>query len=99
MNSELTLNDLRNELISSIERTYLSYLNAIKLIELEEENYTIAQQNVEIAFERFRVGMATSYELREVQRNSVSAETRLIEAKFMAKSAEIELIRLSGELI
>lgn len=99
MNSELTLNDLQNELISSIERTYLSYLNAIKLIELEEENYTIAQQNVEIAFERYRVGMATSYELREVQRNSVSAETRLIEAKFMAKTAEIELIRLSGELI
>jgi outer membrane protein TolC len=42
---------------------------------------------------------ATSYELREVQRNAVAAETRLIEAKFAAKSAEIELIRLSGGIL
>ncbi len=97
--AELEFEDFKNQLISAIERTFTAYENAIKLIELEEQNYLIAQQNVEIAFERYRVGMATSYELREVQRNAVAAETRLIEAKFSAKSAEIELIRLSGELI
>jgi len=34
-----------------------------------------------------------------VQRNAVAAETRLIEAKYAAKAAEIELIRLSGNLL
>jgi outer membrane protein len=95
----LQIEDLKNNLLSSLERTYITYENALNLIQLETENYAIAKQNIDIAFDRFKVGIATSYELREVQRNAVAAETRLIEAKFAAKSAEIELIRLSGNLL
>jgi outer membrane protein len=95
----LQIEDLKNNLLSSLERTYITYENALNLIQLETENYAIAKQNIDIAFDRFKVGIATSYELREVQRNAVAAETRLIEAKFAAKSAEIELIRLSGNLM
>lgn len=95
----IQIDDLKNALLSALERTYVTYENSMNLIQLETENYTIAKQNIEIAFDRFKVGIATSYELREVQRNAVAAETRLIEAKFAAKSAEIELIRLSGNLL
>ena len=95
----LQVEDLKNALLSALERTYVTYENSMNLIQLETENYTIAKQNIDIAFDRFKVGIATSYELREVQRNAVAAETRLIEAKFAAKSAEIELIRLSGNLL
>lgn len=97
--ASLQIEDLKNNLLSSLERTYVTYENALNLIQLETENYAIAKQNIDIAFDRFKVGIATSYELREVQRNAVAAETRLIEAKFAAKSAEIELIRLSGNLM
>lgn len=97
--AQLQVDDLKNTLISNLERAYVTYENALNLISLETENYAIAKQNIDIAFDRFKVGIATSYELREVQRNAVSAETRLIETKFAAKSAEIELIRLSGNLL
>ncbi|MHA8051319.1 TolC family protein [Aquirufa sp. ROCK-SH2] len=97
--AELQIEDLKNNLLSSIEKAFISYENALNLINLETENYAIAKQNIDIAFDRFKVGIATSYELREVQRNAVAAETRLIEAKFSAKTAEIELIRLSGKII
>ena len=97
--AELQIEDLKNNLLSSIEKAFVSYENALNLINLETENYAIAKQNIDIAFDRFKVGIATSYELREVQRNAVAAETRLIEAKFSAKAAEIELIRLSGKII
>ena len=97
--AELQIEDLKNNLLSSIEKAFISYENALNLINLETENYAIAKQNIDIAFDRFKVGIATSYELREVQRNAVAAETRLIEAKFSAKAAEIELIRLSGKII
>lgn len=97
--AEMQYQDLRNNLVSTLERTYQTYQNALNLIQLENENYLIAKQNIDIAFDRYKVGFATSYELREVQRNAVAAETRLIEAKFNAKSAEIELIRLSGTLV
>jgi outer membrane protein TolC len=95
----LQIEDLKNALLSALEKTYVTYENSMNLIQLETENYTIAKQNIDIAFDRFKVGIATSYELREVQRNAVAAETRLIEAKFAAKAAEIELIRLSGNLL
>jgi outer membrane protein len=97
--AQLQIEDLKNALSSSLERAFVTYENALNLINLESENYTIAKQNIDIAFDRFKVGIATSYELREVQRNAVAAETRLIEAKFAAKSAEIELIRLSGGIL
>ncbi len=97
--AQLQIDDLKNALISSLEKAFVTYENALNLISLETENYTIAKQNIDIAFDRFKVGIATSYELREVQRNAVSAETRLIETKFAAKAAEIELIRLSGNLL
>ncbi len=97
--AEIQIEDLKNNLISALEKAYVTYENALNLINLETENYTIAKQNIDIAFDRFKVGIATSYELREVQRNAVAAETRLIETKFAAKSAEIELIRLSGNLL
>ena len=97
--AQLQVEDLKNSLNSSLERAYVTYENALNLITLESENYTIAKQNIEIAFDRFKVGIATSYELREVQRNAVAAETRLIEAKYAAKTAEIELIRLSGGIL
>jgi len=95
----LQIEDLKNALLSTLEKTYVTYENSMNLIQLETENYTIAKQNIDIAFDRFKVGIATSYELREVQRNAVAAETRLIEAKYAAKAAEIELIRLSGNLL
>jgi outer membrane protein len=95
----LQIEDLKNALLSALEKTYVTYENSMNLIQLETENYAIAKQNIDIAFDRFKVGIATSYELREVQRNAVAAETRLIEAKFAAKAAEIELIRLSGNML
>jgi outer membrane protein len=91
--------DLRNQLNTALERTFLSYKNALELIKLETENYKIARQNIDIAFERYKVGNSTAYELREVQRNAVAAETRLIEAEFNAKVTEIELLRLSSKVI
>ena len=97
--ASMQIEELKNSLLSALERNYVTYENSLNLIQLETENYAIAKQNIDIAFDRFKVGIATSYELREVQRNAVAAETRLIEAKFAAKSAEIELIRLSGNLL
>ena len=91
--------DIRNQLLAAFDRTVLRYLNSLQLVALEEANTKLARQNVEIAFERYKVGNSTSYEFREVQRNTVAAETRLIEAEYNAKLAEIELLRLSGGVL
>lgn len=85
-----------------IESNFLSlfrtYRNSIELVDLEENNLENAEETLDIALERFRLGSISSLELREAQRTFITAETRLIEAKFEAKLAETEILQLSGEL-
>ncbi|TAF96010.1 MAG: TolC family protein [Cytophagia bacterium] len=91
--------DLRNQLQSILERTFNAYQNSLELLKLEEQNLKIARQNVEIAFDRYKVGNSTPIEFREAQRNAVAAESRTIEAAFNIKLAEIELLRLSSSIV
>jgi len=97
-NADLSLEMQKLRLESDFEAVYRSYLNAIELVDLEEENFLNAQQTLDIALERFRLGSISSLEFREAQRTFLQAENRLINAKYDAKVAETELLQLSGEL-
>ncbi|MEQ8524532.1 TolC family protein [Gracilimonas sp.] len=98
-NQELQLEEVRFRVTSQIRQIYAQYSDALSLIELEEENLQYAQQSQEIALERFRLGTINSVELREAQQSLLNAENRLIAAQIEAKSAETELLRLSGRLL
>lgn len=98
-NQELQLEEVRFRVTSQIRQIYAQYSDALSLIELEEENLQYAQQSQEIALERFRLGTINSVELREAQQSLLDAENRLISAQIEAKSAETELLRLSGRLL
>lgn len=78
---------------------YSDYESAIDLIALEQSNLELAEQALDIAFERFRLGNITPVELRESQRTLLNTETRLITAMFEAKIYETELLRLAGRLM
>ena len=98
-NRELQLQDIRFRITSQVQQVYARYSDALSLIELEQENLQYAQQSQEIALERFRLGTINSVELREAQLSLLDAENRLIAAQIQAKSAETELLRLSGRLL
>ncbi len=97
-NSELALDQQRKQVEGGLSRAYQNYANALKLVDLESKNLKYAEQSVDIALERFRLGTINSIELREAQRTLISAENRLIQAQYEAKVAETELLRLSGQL-
>jgi outer membrane protein TolC len=84
---------------ASLQNTYKAYQNSLKLIELENENLNITEENVGIAMERLRLGNITQLEFREAQVNLLDAQSRLVNAQYEAKSAETELLRLSGGLV
>lgn len=97
--SEMETEDIRQQLLAELEKTYISYVNSLNLTELEEENVEVAIENEQIALDRYELGASTPLELREAQRNAVDAKTRLLDARLAAKLAEIELMRLSGQLL
>ena len=91
-------NDQRLQLQSALTQTYQTYQNSLALLNLEILNNRLANQNVDIAYDRYRIGNSTFVEFRAVQRNAIDAQIRLIEAEYAAKATEIELLRLSSTI-
>jgi outer membrane protein TolC len=91
-------NDQRLQLQLAMTQTYQAYQTSIRLLNLEIQNNLLANQNVDIAYDRYRIGNSTFVEFRDVQRNAINAQIRLIDAEYNAKAAEIELLRLSSTI-
>lgn len=95
---QLQLEEENLRLESALLRAWKSYQNSQNLVRLELSNLDNADERMEIALERFREGMISALEFREAQRVYLDAESRLIEARYRAKVAETELLRLGGSL-
>jgi len=97
-NAEISRQQERLRIESNFESAFRAYANAIELVDLEDENYQNAEETLDIALERFRLGSISSLEFREAQTTFLQAENRLINAKYEAKIAETELLQLSGNI-
>ena len=96
MQQELLLDNTRTLLDVQINNAFRDYELQKKNLALEEDNILLAKENVFIALERFKQGVSTYLELREAQISLADGYNRLIAARFNAKLAEIELMRLKG---
>lgn len=97
-NARLAIDDVTDQVQTDLRSQFRQYESSLQLIQLERSNLTAARENVEVALEQFELGTITSVELRDVQEALVAAEGRLITARFEAKQAETELLRLAGQL-
>ena len=84
---------------TSVTNAYKDYDLSKRTLTLEEENQLLVRENLFIARERYRLGISTFLEMREAQRSLQDANTRLIQARYNTKLAEIELLRLRGDLV
>ncbi len=91
--------ELAYSLEANLNIAYQNYLNAIEILRGEEENMRIAKQSIDIAMERYRLSRSTVLELKQIQQGYEAAVTRAVAAKYEAKNAEIDMMRLSGGLI
>jgi outer membrane protein TolC len=84
---------------TSIVNAYKDYDLSKRTLALEEDNIKLVRENLFIARERYRLGISTFIEMREAQRSLEDANNRLIQARYNTKIAEIELLRLRGDLV
>lgn len=82
-----------------IKNAYVAYDNAKRVLLIEEENIGLAKENIYIALESFKRSANTFIEVRTAQQSLADAYNRLINARYLAKVAETELLRLSGQLL
>ena len=98
-NTELSYKAVKLSLEKELYSTFISYQNNIRLHGMEEQNKEVANENNEIAIERYRVGASSPLELREAQINLLEANLRYLNAAYFVKTGEIDLLFLSGSLL
>jgi outer membrane protein TolC len=77
---------------------YQNYQTNLQLVTLEENNVEVAQENLNITLEKYRLGSIVPLELREAQRNFVDATVRYANSQFQAKLAEVAIKELAGNI-
>jgi outer membrane protein TolC len=97
--SQIRYEEVEQSVKADLLTIYYAYENNIRLMRLEEQNLKVAQENLEIALERYKLGSLAGLELREVQKSLLDAEERLISVKYQIKLAEISLLQLSGGIM
>ena len=84
---------------SDLVRAYNQYQTDKELLRLEVENNGVADENLKISLEKFKLGGSTILELNEAQRSLNTSLNRLTNARYNIKISELEIMRLSGELV
>lgn len=96
---EIRVNQLKSELDAKIITAYRNFDYAQKMLKLNEENVAVAEENVKIALERYRLNQSNSVEVKQAQSSYEEALYNVIAARYSAKIAEIELRKWSNDLI
>ncbi|MCR9062911.1 MAG: TolC family protein [Cytophagales bacterium] len=91
--------NLLNQLEADLTASYYQYTSDQELLDLELENKTVAEENLTISLEKFKLGASTILELNEAQRRFDQSLNRLVNAQYNLRISELEMLRLSGTLI
>lgn len=84
---------------SDLVRAYNQYQTDKQLLKLEEENNEVADENLKISLEKFKLGGSTILELNEAQRSLNTSLNRLTNARYNIKISELQIMSLSGEIV
>ncbi|MHC0441760.1 TolC family protein [Flavobacterium sp. 3-210] len=97
-NSQIAIDQQNMILDTQLSTAFQTYQTNLELIDLEEDNVTIAKQNLDITLDKFRIGTITTLDFRTAQLNYVNAKVRYSNAQYQAKLSEIALRELAGNI-
>lgn len=83
---------------ANLQQVFNDFKTNLQLVTFDEGNIQFAKHNFSVAQEKYRLGTITDVELRETQQKLMDAENSLLNSYFLCKSAEVELLRISGQL-
>ncbi|MCB0846562.1 MAG: TolC family protein, partial [Bacteroidetes bacterium] len=99
----LTSRHQQNEVLLELERdlsnAYYTFQSTLRQLDLDQKSLESAQENFDRTNDAFKLGQANSVQFREAQLNLLRVRNRINDLRFTAKLNEIEILRLSGQLI
>lgn len=97
-NAGINASKTKQNIEAQINNFYISYLSGLDLMRIDLSNVAIAKQNLEISLEKYKLGNITPLEIREAQRNYLSAQSMYYEAQYQTKTAEIILKEITNNI-
>ncbi|MGV3596969.1 MAG: efflux RND transporter permease subunit [Bacteroidota bacterium] len=97
--STLLFEKLQSTVNSAYRQAYNDYQTYKTIAGMEKANAQLAFDNYKIAEGRLQQGLSSLLEVKEAERNWQDAQNRDINARYNLKLAEIELKKLSGQLV
>ncbi len=93
----------KEEFLLSLERDFNNawddYQNKKNIYNLQQDNIKTFKNNFSRTKEKFKLGQLNSIEFRQAQVNLLNAEIIRNQAKYSAKLAELQLLKISGEIL
>jgi outer membrane protein len=93
----------KEEFLVTLERDFNNawddYQNKLNIYKLQEHNIKTSQNNFDRTAEKFKLGQLNSIEFRQAQINLLNAELTRNQAKYATKLAELQLLKISGEIL
>lgn len=97
--SRIEKEQISNKVETAIQKAYLNYTTGIKGLKLEESNMKVAKETLMIAQKQYELRVISDIEFRLIQLSSLEAETNYLRQQLLIKNMEIDLYRLSGQLL
>jgi outer membrane protein len=98
-NEMLKEEDAGLQMKRDLQNAWDRYTVMQKLVEVEESNLKTAGQNFKRSDELFSLGAISNVQFRDAQLNLLRSRIRLVQAKYDLKLAEVEILRVSGQLL
>lgn len=98
-NQKISLEQTKQFLERSLNNAWGLYRNALFVLEAEKKNLNTSQRNFDRTVDQNKLGLITNIEFRQAQVNLLRAKLNYNRAKYQAKTAELALLKLSGDLM
>ena len=96
---QLSLDDQKRTLRSQLSLNIANYNNQAAIIELNDARVENAKENLEVAEIRFKSGVITSFDYRNIQLSYIRAALTKLEAIYTIKTTETDILRLTGGIV
>jgi outer membrane protein len=84
---------------ATLLETFKQYEVNQKILKMDEDNFIIAKENVDVALEQFRIGTTNIVQLQQAQASYASAGSQVVSDRYNTKVSETQLLQLAGELV
>ncbi len=97
-NAGINAKQVKLNVEAQINNLFVAYLSGLDLVKLGQTNVVIAKRNLDISLDKYKLGNITPLEIREAERNYLSAQSTFFAAQYQSKIAEITLKQITNSI-